>query len=163
MNLQRTHWRENATQKPHLQFPPPPPWLVSMAENQPKSTPARVLFLFTFLMAGMAAALWRDHQTAATVESIDYPTALGDEQFCPSTLLQSGQQFAANLDTSQQPATMTITSKSAFSKREDRLWKVGVATTGGFYLYQSDQPNDSGWYVKSAPGLFHRASPSTAP
>jgi hypothetical protein len=163
MNRQRTHWRENATQKPHLQFSPPPPWLTTMAENQAKSTPARVLFLFTFLMAGMAAALWRDHQAAATVESIDYPTALGDEQYCPVALLQAGQQFPATLDKSDHPTTMTITSKAALSKREDRLWKAGIATTDGFYLYQSDQPDDPGWYVKSASGLFYKATQSAAP
>ncbi len=134
-----------------------------MAENQPKSTPARVLFLFTFLMAGMAAALWRDHQTAATVESIDYPTALGDEQFCPVALLQPGQQFPATVDKSDQPATLTISSQSALSKREERLWKAGIATTGGFYLYQSDQPEDTGWYVKSAPGQFYKVTANDAP
>ena len=127
-----------------------------MAENQAKSTPARVLFLFTFLMAGLTAVLWRERQVGSHVETVDYPTALGDAQFCPVALLSAGQTFTATLDQADQPATFTTQGKSAITKRDDRLWKVGLATEGNFYLYQSDQADDTGWYVKSAEGQFYR-------
>jgi hypothetical protein len=131
-----------------------------MAENQAKSTPARVLFLFTFLMAGMAAALWRDH-SVGKAETIDYPTALGDEQLCPVSLLQPGSKFSAIFDRAPQPITWTVASKSAVVKREDRLWKVGLAEDRSFYIYQSDQDHDLAFYwVKSGPGVFYRVAQS---
>jgi hypothetical protein len=130
-----------------------------MAENQAKSTPARVLFLFAFLMAGMAAALWRE-SNGGVKDSIDYPTALGDEQFCPIALLQTGQNFTAVMDKETQLVSWTITSKAAVAKREERLWKMGVASEAGFYVYQSDQAEDTGTWIKSAPGLFYRITRS---
>jgi hypothetical protein len=128
-----------------------------MAENLAKSTPARVLFLFTFLMAGMAAALWRDH-SVGSADTVDYPTALGDEQLCPVALLQPGTTFSSSLDKEPRPVSWTVSSKAATSKREDRLWKVGLAEEHAFYIYQSDQADDSAYWVKSGPGAFYRVA-----
>ena len=126
-----------------------------MAENQAKATPARVLMLFAFLFAGVVASLWRYEQQRTIVQKVEYPTALGDDLLCPVRLLEPGNAFTATLDSDPKPEAFTVSSASAKSKREDRMWKVGIEEQGAFFLYQSDQAGETGLWVKSAEGLFY--------
>lgn len=133
-----------------------------MAENQAKATPARVLMLFTFLFAGVAATLWRHDSQRDQLQTIDFPTALADQDFCPVALLQPGVSFQAALDQAPTKAEYTVADTSGKPKREDRMWKVGMETQGQFFLYQSDQEGESATlWVKSAPGIFYRVSPKS--
>jgi hypothetical protein len=134
-----------------------------MAENQAKSTPARVLLLFALLLAAVAVAVSREHAARSAVESVDYPTALGDEAFAPSSLLAVGQVFSAKLDGTDTAASLAVTSAKPLAKAEERLWKVGLAEMvssqmGHFYIYQSDQTEDTAQYIKSAPGMFYKVT-----
>ena len=127
-----------------------------MAENQAKATPARVLLLFAFLFAGVVASLWRYEQQRPIIQKVEYPTALGDDLLCPIRFLEPGSAFTATLDSAPKPADFTVSSASAKSKREDRMWKVGVEEQGAFFLYQNDQAGETGLWVKSAEGLFYQ-------
>ncbi len=117
-----------------------------MAENTAKSTPARVLLLFTLLLAGMAAARWQDR----TPTTISYPTALEDTQLVPSTL----RHFRALLDGQSTAQSFTITSRAPVTKADHHLFKCGQAEHGAFTIYQDQQA----YWLKTAPGQYLRAT-----
>jgi hypothetical protein len=129
-----------------------------MAENTAKATPARVLFLFALLFAGVAAALWRGEMLRSETNAITYPTALGDQALAPISLLESGATFTAQLDDQSSPTPFRVVSKSGQSKREERLWKVGVTEAPAFFIYRSDVTND--YWIKSAAGGYYRVQPA---
>lgn len=126
-----------------------------MAENQSKATPAKVLFLFTLLFAGVTAAAWRETSQGTSLETIDYPTALGDEQRCPVALLQQGAIFPAILDGQKSPVNLEVVSSKAMLRSEEKLWKVGHETAEAFYIYQLAGDEKSSLWVKSAPGRYY--------
>lgn len=127
-----------------------------MADNQVKATSARVLMLFTFLLAGVTAAAWRQRSAQPGLETVGYPTALGDVQYCPVNLLDRERHFSAQLDHAAEVAEFSISSEESFFRRDDRMFKAGMATSREFFLYQRDDlPTESLW-VKSADGQYHR-------
>ena len=126
-----------------------------MADNQAKATPARVLMLFTFLMAAVAASAWRQHSAVVSPNTIDFPTALGDTQFCPVAVLTGGQPFAARIDGTEALVNFQIGAKIGQEMEEDQMRKAGLAESGEFFLYQPEEAMTESLWVKSAVGQFY--------
>jgi hypothetical protein len=129
-----------------------------MAENQSKDTPARVLLLFTLLFAGVTAAAWREAGHRDSIESVDFPTALADAQYCPISLLTKGAAFQGMLDGHEKIVTFTVAASSARKQQEERLWKVGKTADGAFYIYQQQGGESKSLWVKSAPNQFYEVT-----
>ena len=126
-----------------------------MADNQAKATPARVLMIFTFLMAAVAASAWRQHSAVGSPNTVSFPTALGDSQFCPVAVLTGGQPFAARIDGVETPVNFQVTAKAGQEMVEDQMRKTGLAESGEFFLYQPDEASAESLWVKSAAGQFY--------
>ena len=126
-----------------------------MADNQAKATPARVLMIFTFLMAAVAASAWRQHSAVGSQNTVNFPTALGDAQFCPVAVLTGGQSFAAEIDGVETPVNFLVTAKEGQEMEEDQMRKTGLAESGEFFLYQPDEAAAESLWVKSAAGQFY--------
>ena len=126
-----------------------------MADNQAKATPARVLMIFTFLMAAVAASAWRQHSAVGSQNTVNFPTALGDAQFCPVAVLTGGQSFAARIDGTEALVNFQVIAKDGQEMEEDRMRKAGLAESGEFFLYQPDEASAESLWVKSAVGQFY--------
>ena len=141
--------------KSALAFSPGHAAISLMADNQAKATPARVLMIFTFLMAAVAASAWRQRSVVGSPNTVNFPTALGDAQFCPVAVLTGGQPFAARIDGVETPVNFQITAKAGQEMEEDQMRKTGLAESGEFFLYQPDEAAAESLWVKSAAGQFY--------
>lgn len=127
-----------------------------MPANTPKSTAGRVLLLFAFLFAGVVAARWKDGQRRSQLESIDYPTALGDENTAPLDVL-SGAEFTAWTQQEPTEAAWHVVSSSPDDIPPDRLLKIGAAAGGAFWLYEPDAKFPRhGTFIRTADAKFLR-------
>ncbi|MBP7950489.1 MAG: hypothetical protein KA004_12610 [Verrucomicrobiales bacterium] len=125
-----------------------------MAENLPRSTPARVLLLFAFLFAGVVAAVWRDGQMRPQLESVVYPTALGDALEVPPTVL-AGAVFQAWTDADPGGASFKATAEPPLKLAPDRLLRAGAAADGAFWLYRPDAKSGrQGLFLRMPDGQF---------
>jgi len=125
-----------------------------MAENTPRATSGRVLLLFAFLFAGLAAAVWHDRQNRERLESVTYPTALGDTQDVPAAVL-GGADFQAWTEADPTEAAYHLAADPAVKLSPDRFLKIGAAADGAFWIYRPDENSGrEGLYIRAADGRF---------
>ncbi len=130
-------------------------FLTGMAENIPRATPGRLLLLFSLLFLAVAAATWRDAPRRESLDSVDFPTAMGDEELCPPEALTIAGGFAARLFGEEKDAIWSPTGPEAIEWPEDRLYKVGRDLGDRFYIYQPARgPKADSHFVKMGDRSF---------
>lgn len=129
--------------------------MVSMAANEIRDTPGRLLFGWALLLTSLVILGWRIHLRPADYEWTEYPTALGDTNYYTS--LGQEDRYSPNLHLTDRKTGLYRRSEEPETFNDATMLKLDMDESGRHLIYQRAEDferADAPVYLKSGENRY---------